>query len=72
LSEELKVERQRKKRDLVVIPGAMTSQLQPLDVSVIQPFSDYLRKDARVGCYLKCSPYAIWKIKRWSALALAE
>jgi hypothetical protein len=45
LSEELKVTLERKNCDLVVIPGGMNSQLQPLDVSVNKPFKDYLRKE---------------------------
>lgn len=33
----------RENCELVVIPGGMTSQLQPLDVSINKPFKDHLR-----------------------------
>jgi hypothetical protein len=52
LSEELNVKLERKNCDLAVIPGGMTSQIQPLDVSVNKPFKDYLRRNTRLDCYL--------------------
>jgi hypothetical protein len=31
--------------ELAVIPGGLTSQLQPLDVSINKPFKVYMRKE---------------------------
>jgi hypothetical protein len=72
LSEELKVKLERKNFDLVVIPGGMTSQLQPLDVSVNKPFKYYSRKEYEV--WLMCEnvpPTSSGNVKRASASELA-
>jgi hypothetical protein len=45
LFEELKVRPEWKNCDLVVIPGGITSQHQPPDVSINKPPKDYLRKE---------------------------
>lgn len=36
---------QKKNSNLAVIPGGMTSQSQPLDVSVNKPFKEYLQEE---------------------------
>jgi hypothetical protein len=73
LSDELKVELERKNFNLVVVLGGMTSQLQPLDVSVNKPFKDYLRKEYEAWLLSKNLPLTpSGKIKRASASELAE
>lgn len=44
LSEGVKKKLQEEATDLVVIPGGMTSQLQPLDVCLNKPFKDHVRR----------------------------
>lgn len=44
LTDSVKTVLSRGGTDLAVIPGGMTSQLQPLDVSINKPFKDRLRK----------------------------
>jgi hypothetical protein len=73
LSEALKVKLEPKNCDLLVIPGDMNSQCQPLNVSVNKSFKDYLRKeyDARlISENLPLTPSG--KIKRIPASELAE
>lgn len=45
LSDEVKNAIREAKTDLVVIPGGMTSQLQPLDVCINKPFKDRVRRE---------------------------
>lgn len=44
LTEDVKAEAKRDKTTLAVIPGGLTSVLQPLDVCLNKPFKDRLRK----------------------------
>ena len=43
LSDSVKNQLRKMNTELVVIPGGMTSVLQPLDVSINKPFEDRLR-----------------------------
>jgi hypothetical protein len=45
LTEAVKARLRKGNNDLAVIPGGMTSQLQPLDVSVNKPFKGYLKEE---------------------------
>jgi hypothetical protein len=73
LYEEMKVELERKNCNLVVILGGITSQLQPLDVSVNKPFKDHLRKEYKAWLLSENLPLTpSGKIKRASASKLAE
>lgn len=45
LRDDVKDELKKRSCDLVVIPGGMTSQLQPLDVSVNKPFKNLVRHE---------------------------
>jgi hypothetical protein len=45
LSGKVKAKFEMKICDLVMIPGDITSQFQPLDLSVSKPFKDHLRKE---------------------------
>ena len=43
LIDSVKNQLHKKKTELVVIPGGMTSVLQPMDVSINKPFKDRMR-----------------------------
>jgi hypothetical protein len=59
--------------DLVVVPGDMTSQLQPLYFSVNRPFKDYLRKEYKTWLLSENLPVIpSGKIKKASASDLAD
>lgn len=45
LTDEVKEALAKANTDLVVIPGGMTSQLQPLDVCINKPFKDLVRRE---------------------------
>jgi hypothetical protein len=73
LTEEIKTRLKNKNCDLVVIPGGMTSQLQPLDVGVNKPFKDRIR--TQYNQWLSENEHALTptgKIKRASAATLVE
>ena len=44
LTDSMKNQLRKMKTELVVIPGGMTSVLQPMDVSINKPFKDRLRQ----------------------------
>lgn len=45
LTEKVKAELRKEETDMLVIPGGLTGQLQPLDVGVNKPFKDLLRRE---------------------------
>jgi hypothetical protein len=49
LTDSVKNQLRKMKTELVVIPGGMTSVLQPVDVSVNKPFKDSLRQQYLSG-----------------------
>jgi hypothetical protein len=44
LTDSVKNQLRKMKTELVVIPGGMTSVLQPMDISINKPFEDRLRQ----------------------------
>jgi len=44
LADSVKNQLRKKNTELVVIPGGMTSVLQPMDISINRPFKDSLRQ----------------------------
>lgn len=72
-SEQIKKKLQNKNCDLVVIPSGMTSQLQPLDVSVNKPFKDYLRQEYEAWLFSENLPLTpSGKIRKAPASKVAE
>lgn len=72
-SEDQKDKLEKKNCDFVVIPGGMTSQLQPLEASIHKPFNGYLRKEYEAWLLSENFPLIPFgKIKRASASKLAE
>jgi hypothetical protein len=73
LYEELKVIREGKNCDSVVIPGGMTSQLQPLEPSVNKPLKHYLMEEYKARLLSENFPLvSSTKTKRPYASYLAE
>jgi len=50
LTDSMKNRLRKMKTELVVIPGGMTSVLQPMDVSINKPFKDRLRQQYDLDC----------------------
>jgi len=44
VTDSVKDQVHKMKTELIVIPGGMTSMLQPMDVSINKPFKDRLRQ----------------------------
>lgn len=73
LTDPLKNKLRRNNCDLVIIPGGMTSQLQPLDVSINKPFKDYVKREYENWLHLEKHPLTpSGKIKKASASKIAE
>lgn len=73
LTDTVKNRLKRENCDLVVIPGGMTSQLQPLDVAVNKPFKDRVRKYySEWLCSEDHALTASGKIKKASAANIVE